>query len=238
MLGQSPLKIMNEKTRRQFLDDPVYGPKAPFFWPATKSDAINFAFYDRSTDCTSTKDFLENYEHDYSGAAHYIEETEYPKEKYVDELHADFQKLYHGIESWPYHTFFVSAVYRILFHDISPYQSKLYDVRRSSRSDLLDEKYLSKGLYDEAIKSEFFQSLEEIQQDKETDKVGGRISEDTWSNLIMILLDPDSDPYSDPLVCQELTRLLKQYNLVDSYPEHYNKKLLSKMKLDGNLPPK
>ena len=34
------------------------------------------------------------------------------------------------------------------------------------------------------------------------------------------------DPNSDPLVCQELIRLLKQNNLVDAYPEDFKKELL------------
>ena len=56
----------------------------------------------------------------------------------------------------------------------------------------------------------FFQPLEEIQQDKEIDKVGGRILESTWRQLIRILLNPGLDP----LVFQEVTRLVEQYNLI------------------------
>jgi hypothetical protein len=35
----------------------------------------------------------------------------------------------------------------------------------------------------------------------------------------------------DPLVCQELIKVLKQYNLIDDYPEYFKKRLLSKFDL-------
>jgi hypothetical protein len=105
---------MDERTRLEILNDPVYGPNSPFFWPGTRSHAEEFAFCD-PFDCRSTKDFLENYENDYSGVVFYIEDTEDPEEEFIDELYAHFDKLYDGIESWPYHTFFVSALYRVVF---------------------------------------------------------------------------------------------------------------------------
>ena len=213
---------MDEKIRLEILNDPVYGPNSPFFWPGTISHAEEFVFYDQSVDCRSTQDFLENYRDDYSNVEYYIENTEYPDEESIDEMHAHFDKLYHGIESWPYHTFFVSAFYRIVFHEIFPYQSKWYQVTKSWRFDDLNLLYISEGLYDEAISREFYQSLEKTQQDKEIDKVGGRISERTWDHLTWIFRKPDSDP----LVCQELIRVLKQYNLVDAYPNEFKKKLL------------
>ena len=111
--------------------------------------------------------------------------------KYIDEMYAHFHKLYHGIESWPYHAFFVSALYRVVFHQIFPYQSKRYELAKRSEFHFLDKFYISKGFYDEAICKMFLQSLEEIQQNKEIDKVGGRISSSTWSQLIRILLDPE-----------------------------------------------
>ena len=45
--------------------------------------------------------------------------------------------------------------------------------------------------------------------------------------MIIILRDLDSDP----LICQELIRLLKQYNLVDAYPEEIKKEILLTFKL-------
>ena len=213
---------MDEKTRLEILTDPVYGPNSPFFWPGTKSHAKEFVFYDQSVDCRSTQDFLENYEDDYSGVEFYMEDTEYPEEEYIEKMYAHFHKLYDGIESWPYHTFFVSAFYRIVLDEIFPYQSKWYDVAKSSRFDDLNLLYISKGLYDVAINHEFLQSAEETQQDKEIDKVGGRISGTTWYHVIRIFRDPNSDP----LVCQELIRVLKQYNLVDAYSEEFKKELL------------
>ena len=145
----------------------------------------------------------------------YIEDTEDPKKKHIDEMYAHFHKLYHGIESWPYHIFLVSALYRVVFDEIFPYQSKRYQVARSSRFDVVNRVYISKGPYDRAITSVTLQSLEKTQQDKEIDKVGGRISERTRRRLIRILRDLDSDP----LVCQEMIRLLEQYNLTDTYPK-------------------
>ena len=145
----------------------------------------------------------------------YIEDTEDPKKKHIDEMYAHFDKLYHGIESWPYHTFFVSALYRVVFHEVFPYQSKRYGLAKSSSFDYLNRAYLSKGLYDRAITSVTLQSLEKTQQDKEIEKVGGRISERTRRRLIRILRYLDSDP----LVCQEMIRLLEQYNLTDTYPK-------------------
>ena len=200
---------MNEKTRAQFFNDPIYGPNGPFFWPGKTSDAREFISYNQPIDRRSTECFLEDYEEDFSGVEFYIEQTENPVEEFIDEMYAHFHKLYHGIESWPYHTFFVSAFYRTVFNDIFPYQSKRYDLTKSRSFDFLDQFYLREGLYDEAISAEFLQSLEEIQQDKETEKIGGRISEMTWYKLIRTLGDPDSDP----LVCKELRRLVKQYNL-------------------------
>ena len=111
----------------------------------------------------------------------------------------------------------------MIFHETFPYQSKLYQVPRSFYFDDLNRVYISKGLYDRAISSVSLQSLEETQQDKEIDKVGGRISEGTWYHLTRILLDPDSDP----LVLKEVIRLLEQYNLVDAYTEDFTKELLS-----------
>ena len=174
---------MDEKTRLEILNDPVYGPNSPFFWPGTVWHAENFVFYGRPVYYTSTKDFLENYKYNYSGVEGYIEniedpEIEYPEKEYIEKLYAHFHKLYDGIESWPYHIFVVSALYRMIFHEIFPYQSKLYQVPRSFYFDDLNRAYLSKGLYDRAVSAVTLQSLEETQQDKEIDKVGGRISED------------------------------------------------------------
>ena len=114
---------MNDKTRVEILNDSLYGPDSPFFWPGTVSQAEDFVFYDRSIHCRSTKDFLENYDYSYSGVQAYIENTEDPEEEYIDELYQHFHKLYDRIEPWPSHTFFVSALYRVVFHQISPYQS-------------------------------------------------------------------------------------------------------------------
>ena len=216
---------MDERTRLEILNDPVYGPNSPFFWPGIVWQAKTFAFYDRSADCRSTKDFLEKYKDNYSGVEGYIDNTEDPEKEHIEKLYAHFHKLYDRIESWPYHTFFVSALYRMIFHETFPYQSKLYQVTRSFYFDDLNRVYISEGLYDRAISSVSLQSLEETQQDKEIDKVGGRISEDTWYHLTRILLDPDSDP----LVLKEVIRfirLLEQYNLRDGYPEGIKEDLL------------
>ena len=195
---------MDKKTRLEILNDPVYGPNSPFFWPGTVWHAKEFALYVWLFDCRSTENFLENYEDNYSGVEFYIENTEYPEKEYVDQLYAHFHKLYDGIESWPYHTFLVSAFYRVVFHEIFPYQSKRYGLAKSSSFDDLNLVYISKGLYDKAIRFEFLQSAEKSQQDKEIDKVGGRISERTWYHLTRILLDPNL--YA--LVFKEVTRLL------------------------------
>jgi hypothetical protein len=179
---------MDEKMRLEILTDPVYGPNSPFFWPGTVWHAEEFALDDSLVNCRSTENFLEFYNYDHSGAKVYMENTEYPEEEYVDQLYAHFDKLYDGIESWPYHTFFVSALYRVVFHEVFPYQSKRYGLAKSSSFDYLNPAYLSKGLYDEAIKCEFSQSVEKTQQDKEIDKVGGRISGTTWYHVIRILI--------------------------------------------------
>ena len=50
----------------------------------------------------------------------------------------------------------------LFFHEISPSQSKLYEVTKSSRFDYLNRAYLSKGLYDRAITSVTWQSVEKI----------------------------------------------------------------------------
>ena len=95
--------------------------------------------------------------------------------------------------------------------------------------------YLSKGVSDEddkAISDLFLQSLEKTQQDKAIDKVGGRISDSTWRQFMRILLDPNSEP----LVCQEVRRLVEQYNLIDTNPEGFKKGMLFTFQLPGNLP--
>jgi hypothetical protein len=212
---------MDEKPRLEILNDPVYGPNSLFFWPGTVSHAEEFALDDSLVNCRSTENFLEYYKYDYSDVEVYMENTDYPEEEYVDQLYAHFHKLYDGIDSWPYHAFFVSAFYRIVSDEIFPYQSKRYGLAKSSSFDYLNRAYLSKGLYDKAIKCEFYQSLEETQQDKEIDKVRGRISERTWYHLTRILLNSNVDP----LVFKEVTRLLEQYNLVDVY---FKKQLLSR----------
>ena len=234
--GRGPSIIMNEKTRAQFFNDPIYGPNGPFFWPGTTSDAREFVMDNQPIDRRSTACFLEDYQEDFSGVECYIANTEHPGEKFIDKMRADFHKLYHGIESWPYHTFFVSAFYRIVFHDIFPYQSKRYEAIRNRSIDLPDDISLRERLYDEAIRAEFLQSLEKIQQDKEIDKVGGRISETTWDHLVTILRDPESDS----LVCKELIRLVKQYNLTDAYPEDFKSPILLRFKhalSQGWVPP-
>ena len=200
---------MNAKTRVKILTDPVYGPHSLFFWPGTVLHAQKFIFYDRSIDCRSTKDFLENYDYSYSGVQAYIENTKNPKQEYIDELYQHFHKLYDKIQCWPSHTFFVSALYRVVFDEIFPYQSKWYELIKDLR---LNEVYLSKGLSDEnykAINDGFLLSVEEILQDKEIDKVGRRISNSTWRQFSRILRDPNLDP----LVYQELVRLGQQYFL-------------------------
>ena len=215
----------------QFWNHPLYGPNGPFFWPGTQSDAEEFAY---SCDCISTEDFLEEYKDAYSGVECYIANTEHPgegfiddpSEEFIDEMYAHFYKVYDGIQSWPAHTFFVSAFYRTVFSDIFPYQSKRYDVTKCNRADHLEAAYFSKGLYDEAIRDQFLQSLERIQQEKEIDKVGGRISYRTWSLLIRSLRDTDLDP----LACQEVVRLVKQYRLVETYPEDFKEALLFRFK--------
>jgi hypothetical protein len=219
---------MDEKTRLEILNNPVYGPNSPFFWPGTVWHAENFVFYGRPVYYRSTKDFLEDHEYNYSGVEGYIDNTEDPEGEHIEKLYAHFHKLYDGIESWPYHTFVVSALYRMIFHETFPYQSNLYEVTRSFYFDDLNRLYIREGLYDRAISSVSLQSLEETQQDKEIDKVGGRISERTWYHLTRILLDPDSDP----LVCQEVIRfirLLEQYNLIDGYPEGIKEDLLFRL---------
>jgi hypothetical protein len=152
---------MDEKTRLEILNDPVYGPNSPFFWPGTVWHAENFVFYGRPVYYRSTKDFLENYEYNYSGVEGYIENIEDPEEEYIEKLYEHFDKLYDGIESWPYQTFVVSALYRMISHETFPYQSKLYEVTRSIDFDDLNRAYLSKGLYDRAITAVTLQSLEE-----------------------------------------------------------------------------
>ena len=224
---------MNDKIRTQFWNDPLYGPNGPFFWPGTQSEAYEFA---HSCNCISTEDFLEEYEDPYSGVECYIANTEHPSEEFVDEMYAHFYKVYDGIQSWPAHTFFVSALYRTVFSDIFPYQSKRYDVTKCNRADDLEPAYLSKGLYDEAIRDQFLQSLEKTQQEKEIDKVGGRISYRTWSLLIRSLRHTDLDP----LACQEVVRVVKQYRLVEAYPEDFKEPLLFRFKSvssSGRKPP-
>ena len=216
------ISIINEKTRVEILNDPVYGPDSPFFWPGALWHATEFVSLYILLDCDSTKDFLESFKDHYSGVEGYIENTDDPEEEFLDEMYAHFHKLYHGIESWPYHTFFASAFYRVVFHEIFPYQSKWYELVKSIEFNSLEKFYISKGLYDEAICKMFLQSLEEIQQDKEIDKVGGRISYSTWYDLIRILLDLNSDP----LVFQEVIKLVEQYNLRDGYSEEIKEAIL------------
>ena len=207
---------MDEKTRLEILNDPVYGPNSPFFWPGTVWHAEILAFYERPFNYRSIKDFLKKYKDDYSGVKNYIENIEDPEEEYVDKLYAHFDKLYDGIESWPSQAFVVSALYRMIFHEIFPYQSKRYDVPKGTNFDYLEKVYLREGLYDEAINFDFLQSAEKTQQDKEIDKVGGRISETTWYHLTRILLDPKSDPLVFTEVIKFI-RLLEQDNLVDGW---------------------
>lgn len=68
----------------------------------------------------------------------------------------------------------------------------------------------------------YAQTVQETQQDEEIDKVGGRISYSTWHELIGILIDLELDP----LVCQEVTRLVERYNLIDGYSEEIKKAIL------------
>jgi hypothetical protein len=96
---------MDEKSRLAILNDPVYGPNSQFFWPGTVWHAKNFVFYDQSVNYRSTKEFLEKYRDNYSGVEGYIENIEDPEEECIEKLYAHFDKLYHGIESWPYNIF-------------------------------------------------------------------------------------------------------------------------------------
>ena len=114
---------MDEKTRVEILNDPVYGPDSPFFWPGTVSQAEDFVLYDLPANCKSTKDFLEKYKYNYARAEYDIKNTEDLDEEYINKMYAHFHKVFDKIESWPSHTFFVSAFYRIVFHQIFPYQS-------------------------------------------------------------------------------------------------------------------
>jgi hypothetical protein len=130
---------MNKKGRvnnlKKILNPPIYGPNSPFFWPGIRWHAREFAICAWLNDSRSTKDCLKEYEDACSGVEGYIENNENRDEEYIEKLYVHFHKLYDSVESWPYLTFFVSPLYKIIFDEIFPYQSNQYDVTKSSLSN-------------------------------------------------------------------------------------------------------
>ena len=64
---------MNKKSRAERLTDTIYGPDSQFFGSGTVLHGKQFGFYDRSVDCRSTKELLENCKDNYSGVEGDIE---------------------------------------------------------------------------------------------------------------------------------------------------------------------
>ena len=62
-----------KKSRAERLTDTIYGPDSQFFWYGTVLHGKQFVLYDRSVDCSSTKELLENCKDNYSGVEGYIE---------------------------------------------------------------------------------------------------------------------------------------------------------------------
>ena len=155
----------------------------------------------------------------------YIESTEYLDESYCEELYDHFYYLYKDVESWDRSTLFVSAVYRDLFHEMFPYQSKLLELKTKLSYKSIYEPYLKEGRYDEAIRAAHSRTF------KETDKIKRGLSPATCSDLMSLILSSHTALSCDtdlPLI-SELITVLHRTNIAVNYQKQLKEGFLSQL---------
>ena len=207
----------------QLLIDPVYGPNSKYFWPGRYSNASSYVLSPvRISPYVSGKQFLEIYAESFSGVEAYIESTEYLDESYCEELYDHFYYLYKDVESWDRSTLFVSAVYRDLFHEMFPYQSKLLELKTKLSYKSIYEPYLKEGRYDEAIRAAHSRTF------KETDKIKRSLSFDTCSGLMSLILSS----HTDLLLISELITVLHRTNIAVNHQKQLKEGFLSELEED------
>ena len=205
----------------QLLIDPVYGPQSKFFWPGGYMEA---EYYVRtpthSPVYVSGEEFLEMYLESFSGVLSYLESTDYPDESYSDTLYHHFYKLYNHVESWERTTLFVSAVYRGLFHEMFPYESKLLQLRTRLGYESTVEPYLKQGKpEEEAIIAAYSESFKKI------DKGEKKLSLGTCRRLIGLILSSNTDLS----LISELIKVLHRTKIVANHQKELKEGLLFKL---------
>lgn len=179
----------------------------------------------RSPVYVSGQEFLEEYAEEFSGVLHYRKSTFYPERSYCETLYDKFDRLYNDVESWDSTTLFASAVYRGLFHEMSPYQSQLCEVRTCLNYEFISETYLKKGVNDEAIFAAFGRRV------KESDKVKRNLSFSACFHLMVLILYP----YTDRSLILELIAVLKRTHIVATHQKQLTKELLAELDFTHSL---
>lgn len=203
----------------ELLIDPVYGPNSKFFWPGSCADARDYVLSPvRISSYVLGNKFLEIYAKNFSGVFDYLESTDYPDESYCDTLYDLFYNLYNDVESWEAPTFFVSAVYRGLFDEMRPYQSRLLELRTQLGYESTVEPYLKEGKSEEeAILAAYGTPF------KEADKGERNLSLATCRRLISLILAGNTDLS----LISELVKMLHRTNIVARHQKQLKEGLLS-----------
>jgi hypothetical protein len=205
--------------------DPVYGPTSTHFWPGSWIHAENYVLSPtHSPDYVSGEEFLETYEDRFSGVSDYIESTDYPKRSYSDTLYHHFHRLYGHLESWDASTLFVSAVYRGLFHEMRPYESRLLELRTRLNYEAIWENYLKKGRKDEALATYAPFVKEEGKRER-------NLSVNACARLLNLMFYP----YTDLSLISELIKVLHRTKIAANHQQEFQEGLLSELGISHTL---
>ena len=174
----------------------------------------------------SGEEFLEMYLESFSGVLSYLESTDYPDESYSDTLYHHFYKLYNDVESWERTTLFVSAVYRGLFHEMFPYESKLLQLKAGLGYESTVEPYLKQGRSEEeAITAAYGKSLKKIEKGEK------KLSLGTCRDLMSLTLSSDTvSSDTDLSLISELIKVLHRTNIVANHQKELKEGLLLELK--------
>ena len=160
------------------------------------------------------------YAEEFSGVMAYLESSDYPDEDYCDTLYNHFHTLYNDVKSWDATNLFVSAVYRDLFNEMSPYQSQLLELKTRLNYQHLVNKYFKEGCTDEAILAAWGKPF------KESDKVEKDLSFMTCYSLMGLILSPDTELSH----ISELVRVLHRTNIASRNQKQLKEGLLFELK--------
>jgi hypothetical protein len=208
------------------LIDPVYGPNSQYFLPGSYEDAEVYLSVPTGPPVyVSGEEFLEEYAEEFSGVLAYRDSTDYPDRSYCDALYEKFYSLYNHVESWDSSTLYVSAVYRGIFHKMSPYQSQLCELRTRLEYESITKPLLRRNLYDEAIFAAYGRPV------KETDKIKRKLSSREWGYLMGLLLYP----YTDRALILELMAVLNRTNIVTTNQREIREGLLLELEYTNAL---